>query len=278
MIKKVTLFVFLTATILVYAQNNNQNLNDYKVSISGWVSSETIQDTRQVIQAREGDVILYPAREKLDANGEDINSTASFNMFSIHSRVRLKVSGPEMFGAKTSALIESDFVGTSNDAISLVRLRHAILKLEWEKTTLQAGQYWHPFFVLSSYPQVSGWGGGLPYAILSRNPQVRFTQKLTENISATLTALTDRDFASTGPLGTSSVYMRNSGQPEFDLHVEYKNKGWSTGFVVGRKEIKPRLEDLQGLKMTKTLESYQANVYARKDINNFTAKIQGLYG
>ena len=79
-------------------------------------------------------------------------------------------------------MLETDFVGTSDRVISMARLRHAILKLEWEKTTLMAGQFWHPFFVLSSYPQVSGWGGGLPYAILSRNPQIRLTYKLTTKI------------------------------------------------------------------------------------------------
>ena len=81
---------------------SKQNNSDYKLSISGWISSETIHDTRQVVQAREGDVILYPTRENLDANGEDINATSSFNMFSIHSRFRIKVDGPEIFGAKSS--------------------------------------------------------------------------------------------------------------------------------------------------------------------------------
>ena len=268
----------MAITSIVYSQNTKQKNNDYKLSISGWISSETIHDTRQVVQAREGDVILYPTRENLDANGEDINATSSFNMFSIHSRFRIKVDGPEIFGAKSSALLETDFVGTSNALISMARLRHAILKLEWEKTTLMAGQFWHPFFVLSSYPQVSGWGGGLPYAILSRNPQIRLTYKLTENLTGSVTALTERDFASSGPEGTSPDYMRDAGQPEFNLHLEYKKNGWTTGFLVGYKKILPRKEDLQGLKLTKTLNSFQTNVYARKDIDNFTAKLQGLYG
>ena len=266
-------------TLILSAQTNDiLDKNSYDLSISGFISSETIHDTRQVVQAREGDVILYPKPVNEDLNGQDINSNPSFNMFSIHSRFRIKVDGPEMFGAKSSALLESDFVGNSNEVISMARLRHAILKLEWEKTTLMAGQFWHPFFVLSSYPQVSGWGGGLPYAVLSRNPQIRLKYMLTENLSGSITALTDRDFSSTGPEGTSPNYMRDSGQPEFNLHLEYVKNGWTTGFVAGYKEIRPRIKDLQDFKMTKDLSSFQANVYARKDMGDLTAKVQGLYG
>ena len=72
--------------------------------------------------------------------------------------------------------------------------------------------------------------------------------------------------------------MRDAGQPEFNLHLQYQKNGWTTGFLVGYKKILPRKENLQGLKLTKTLNSFQTNVYARKDIGNFTAKLQGLYG
>ncbi|HPG32910.1 MAG: hypothetical protein H6541_06490 [Lentimicrobiaceae bacterium] len=255
-----------------------QEAKDYSVTLGGFVSSESIFDSRQAVTAREGDVFLFPAPVSNDANGDDLNAIANFNMFSIHSRLQAKVSGPEMLGARSSALLEMDFVGNANPVISMMRLRHAIIKLEWAKTSLLVGQFWHPFFVLNSYPEVSGWGGGAPFAVLSRNPQIRFGFKLSNKLSGHISALTQRDFSSTGPGGASPDYMRNAVVPEVNLNLEYQNDGWKAGFVIGQKTLKPRLKDTEGLKFTKTLSSFQGNVYLRKDAGNFTAKIQGLYG
>jgi hypothetical protein len=267
-----TFLLFLPALLIA------QDENGYDVSLSGFISSETIYDSRQAVTAREGDVLLFTAPVSNDANGQDLNGTASFNMFSIHSRLRTRVSGPEMWGAQSSALVEMDFVGNANPVMSMMRLRHAILKLEWENTSLMAGQYWHPFFVVSTYPEVAGWGGGIPYAILSRNPQIRFGFNLDENLSGSLTALTQRDFASPGPQGTTPDYLRNAALPELNLHMEYNSRGWTLGFVAGYKEIMPRTQDLLGLKMDETLGAMQGNVFLRKDAGNFTAKVQGMYG
>jgi len=266
------LLVFLPGFLI------GQNESKYDVSISGFISSESIFDTRQTVSAREGDVLLFPSPVNEDANGADLNGQSSFNMFAIHSRVRTRVAGPEMLGAQSSALIETDFVGNSNSVMSMMRLRHAILKLEWEKTSIMAGQYWHPMFVASCYPEVAAWGGGIPFAILSRNPQIRFGFELSEKFSGSLIALTQRDFSSPGPAGTSPDYLRNSGLPEYDVHLEYHNSGWKIGMVAGYKEILPRKQDLQGLKLEETLGSWQGNAYIRKDWSNLTAKVQGLYG
>ncbi len=255
-----------------------QEEGDYNVSISGFVSSENIFDTRQTVTAREGDVLLYPAPVVEDLSGNDINGQSSFNMFSIHSRLRTRVSGPQMFGAESSALVEMDFVGTSNAVMSMMRLRHAIIKLNWENSSLMAGQYWHPLFVTGSYPEVSSWGGGLPYAILSRNPQIRFKHHFGQHFFGSITALVQRDFASPGPKGASSEYLRNSSKPELDLHLEYHKNGWKLGTVLGYKELRPRLQNENGQVVDETLGSAFGSLYVRKDWNNFTAKVKAVYG
>ena len=271
----ILLFLLLIPTALLAQEEEEKT---YKVSISGFISSEIIYDTRQPVAAREGDVLLFTAPINRDANGDDINDNPTFNMVNIHSRFRVRVDGPEMFGAQSSALLESDFVGTGNEFISMMRLRHAIIKLDWENTSLLAGQYWHPFFVVSTYPQVAGWGGGIPYAILSRNPQVRFGFNLSDNISGSLTALAHRDFASTGPQGQTPDYLRNGGMPELNLNLEYHTDGFRIGAVGGYKQIMPRTTDLDENKLDETLGSLQGNIYTRLDIGDFTAKVQGLYG
>ncbi|MDZ7776323.1 MAG: hypothetical protein U5L09_12360 [Bacteroidales bacterium] len=249
------------------------------LSLSGFISSETIYDSRQAVTAREGDVLLFTAPVSNDADRQRPERDCRALICSVSTAgYAPRSSGPEMWGAQSSALVEMDFVGNADPVMSMMRLRHAILKLEWENTSLMAGQYWHPFFVVSTYPEVAGWGGGIPYAILSRNPQIRFGFNLDENLSGSLTALTQRDFASPGPQGTTPDYLRNAALPELNLHMEYNNRGWTLGFVAGYKEIMPRTQDLQGLKMDETLGAMQGNVFLRKDAGNFTAKVQGMYG
>lgn len=255
-----------------------QSENTYDIEFSGFFSYESIFDTRQTASAREGEVILFPSPVLEDMSGDDINAQPNFNMFVIHSRFRANVSGPEVFGAESSVLMEVDFVGNTNSLISMTRLRHSIIRLDWENASFLAGQYWHPFFVTSSYPEVSSWGGGAPFAVLSRNPQLRFVYDLTDNLSAGFIVLTQRDFSSPGPLGGSPEYLRNSGIPEMNLHLDYQKEGLNLGAVAGYKVIKPRLADFDGQKLDETLGSWQTTGYIRKDWENVTVKVQGLYG
>lgn len=260
---------------LLAAQDEERS---YSIDFSGFISYESIFDTRQTVAAREGEVLLYPAAVSDDASGDDINAQHNFNMFVLHSRFRANVSGPEVLGAQSGALLEVDFVGNTNSVISMTRLRHSIITLDWERASLLAGQYWHPFFVTSSYPEVSGWGGGLPFAVLSRNPQLRFTYALSDAFSVGITALTQRDFSTDGPLGGSPEYLRNSGMPEMNLQLDYKGGGWNIGAVGGIKTIRPRLTDFDEQKLDETLSSWQSKVYLRKDIADLTLKLSGLYG
>lgn len=267
-----TLLAFLPGLLIA------QDESKYSINLSGFISYESIFDTRQTVSAREGDVLIFSARVSRDLNGEDVNAQPSFNMFAVHSRLKADVTGPDIFGARSTALLEFDFLGNSDPAIGLVRLRHSIIKLDWGKATVFVGQYWHPMFVTSSFPEVSSWGGGAPLAAFSRNPQIRFDYNLSHSFSAGIIALTQRDFSTTGPVGGTPDYLRNSGIPELNLHLGYQDKGWNLGVVSGYKIIKPRLADLEGQKLDETLGSWHTNAYIRKDWPDFTIKVQGLYG
>jgi hypothetical protein len=92
---------------------------------SGFVKAEGMYDTRQVVEAREGYLLLYPKKVVLDKNGEDINAHGSFNQYAMTARLTAKVTGPDVLGAKASVLIEGDFTGASNSENNSFRLRHA---------------------------------------------------------------------------------------------------------------------------------------------------------
>jgi hypothetical protein len=141
----------------------------------------------------------------LDKAGQDINAAANFNILSVQTRLAGKVTGPDALGAKTSGLIEGEFFGTADGDTNGFRLRHAYVKLNWKKSELMIGQFWHAMFITDCYPDVVSFNTGAPFQPFSRTPQVRFTQAFGK-LSLIATALSQRDFASNGPEGVSSVW------------------------------------------------------------------------
>lgn len=249
-----------------------------KVNFSGFVSAEAIFDTRKVVSARDGDVLLYPAAKVLDANGKDVNEDGGFNFASIHSRLRAKTTPYELWGGSLTAYVEVDFVGTSNDKISMVRMRHAMLQYKKGKSALIAGQYWHPMFVTSCFPEVSSWGAAVPVGVLSRNPQIRYTHSFSKQFRASIAALSQVDFKSAGPEGASSDYLRNTSVPEFDAHIEYGNpKKTVVGIVGGTKMLKPRELNADGNKVDESIRTYHALAYASVKTPKMHYKLQGIY-
>jgi hypothetical protein len=277
----VLLFSFL-AVFLAPSASYAQEDEKLSVKISGHIWAESIFDTRQTVTAREGDVLLFPAKEMLDANGEDINAKASFNMLNIHSRARLKITAPPFLNAKVSGLIEGDFVGSANDKIGLFRLRHAMVKLNWAKTELLAGQYWHPMFTVDVFPQVVSWGAAVPYFPLERSAQLRYSYSASANSKFSIAASTQLDFKSTGPNGPSTEYLRNSAVPELNAtYVLGLKSKFLIGANMGYKTLKPQLSYAVGSSIYKSEESigsYHFNLFSKIKINKAAVRLGGIYG
>ena len=155
---------------------------------------------------REGHFLLYPKNELLDPDGKDVNANLQLNMLSIQTRLNLLVTGPDVWKAKSSAYIEGEFFGTTDADINGFRLRHAFIKLQWTKTMLLAGQYWHPMFNTQCYPGTVSFNTGAPFQPFSRNPQIRVKQNFGK-FNLVATAFWQRDFRSTGPDGVSASYL-----------------------------------------------------------------------
>ena len=271
--KKLALPSLFLALILTSAVAQAQNLN-----FSGFVSTESYFDNKEAVAAREADVLLYPQRPRYDNLNNDLTDDRTFHMVSFNSRLKMAATEIEAFGAKSTGVIEIDFLGTGEGYVNMIRMRHAYIKLNWEKSSLLMGQYWHPMFVTSSYPEVLGWGGAAPINVLSRNPQVRFTYQVQPNLSASVTALSHRDFTSNGPNGYSSEYIRNSGVPEFNLQVIYSKAALTSGFTMGTKSIKPSGISPSGNELEETLQSWHTNAFVKLATKKVNAKLVGIYG
>lgn len=255
----------------------------FGIKFSGYVKNDIFFDSRQSENLREGHFLLYPLNTSYDSDSADINAQPSFNMLSIQSRLRGEISAPDALGAKTSGVLEAEFFGTSNADINGFRLRHAFVKLNWKTTELIIGQTWHPMFVSACAPDVVSANTGSPFQPFSRNPQIRVTQKAGP-LKIMAAVLSQRDFASTGPEGISSKYLRNSAIPDMQAQLYYAKSTTDlkneivAGIGGGYKIIKPRLVTDSSYKTNTKLGSLSAIAYFKIKCNNIQWKLEGVYG
>ena len=203
----------------------------------GVVRNYACYDTRESLTSNSEQFYYMPKDVKLDADGNDLNAQPNMMLLSITTRLGLNITGPEFLGAKTSAKIESDFAGfgTSN---SVLRIRQAYAKMDWEHTKLLVGQAWHPMMG-DMMPDVFSLETGAPFTPFSRTPQVRYDY-VNKGVTLTATALYQFQYTSYGPDGASFNYARNAVVPEVYLQAMYKNGGFQIGAGVDMLTIKPR--------------------------------------
>ncbi|KMQ64824.1 hypothetical protein ACM46_11415 [Chryseobacterium angstadtii] len=206
-----------------------------KVSFYGFLRNYIFYDTRQTIGAGENLVPLYPKDRQLDVKGNDINDAPKFHMLSVLSRAGINVKGPKVLGAETAGILEAEFFGSTEAGINELRLRHAYVTFDWEKTQLGIGQYWNPIVILDCLPNVVNYGSGSPTFALNRNPQVRLTQKLDEHFKIIAAVTSQRDFTP-----NTSPY-RDSGMPSTHLQLQYKSPNFIAGIAGQYEVLRPQL-------------------------------------
>jgi len=244
------------------------------IKIGGFVRHEVIYDSYKIVDFREGEVILYPMKERLDEMGNDINEVDQIEMFALQSRVNVKVEGIEALGAKAMGVIEGDFFGNTNSNMNTLRLRHAYFSLNWDKSALLFGQYWHPMFVPECFPQVLSFGAGVPFHPLSRAPQVRLTYNLTDPLSVAGIMLIHSPFRSQGPADA----QRNAGIPDMQFQLKYKTRNFLLGATAGYKVLQPRIVTENNLKTDESIGSYNLQGFLKIKANKLVAKIESMYG
>lgn len=254
---------------------------DWGIKFSGFVKTDIFLDTRQSSASngiREGHFYLYPDNVLYDADMNDLNANPSFHILNIQTRLKGDISGPDAFGAKTSGAIEAEFFGTNESDLNGFRLRHAYMKMDWQKTTLIIGQTWHPMFPAESFPGTISFNTGAPFTPFSRNPQVKVIQKF-NHVSFTLTAYAQRDFTSSGPDGTSNKYIRNSGLPGFNLQVQAVAGDVFTAWAgADYKTLRPELKTPANIETDATIGSFSVFSNMKIKTTPLNISIMGTYG
>jgi hypothetical protein len=201
------------------------------IKLSGYIRNDIFFDSRQTVSDREGHFLLFPSPKVVDQSGYYINAKPSYNILAIQSNLSAGITGPEVLGAKILGLIEGGFFGISNADVNMLRLQHACIKTQWTKTEILFGQYWHPLFVTSCFPGTLSFNTGAPIQPFSRATQLRISHSF-NILKLTGTLLSQRDYASNGPEGVNSKYLRDTGIPEFQFSAELNVKR-KDEFVLG---------------------------------------------
>ena len=248
-----------------------------KADIYGFVRNYFTYDSRSCVQSNEGLFNMLPNDHKYGADGEDLNAIPSVRFLSITTRFGVNVSGPEIWGAKSSAKFESDFCGASSSSAFNLRIRQAYAKLAWEKHDLLVGQAWHPISG-DLMPEVFSLATGAPFNPFNRSPQVRYNYSPVKSLTFTASALYQYQYGSVGPNGgTSNVYSRNALVPELFVGMTAKGEHLTGGWGVNASTIAPRVVN-GDVRVHERLTSYSAMVFGSLKVDYLTVRAKAVYG
>jgi len=275
------------------AEKKADPASTWGIKFSGFLRNDVFYDTRQITSARpanQGELLLYPTNVSLDANGNDVNAAPSLTMSSISTRLTGNITGPDAFGAKTSGIFEGEFFGNANGNENVFRLRHAYAKLDWKSSQLGFGHYWHPVCVTDCFPGTVSFNTGMPFQPFARNPQVRLTQKLGNQLSLILAAVSQIEaFTSPGSstgiaLGAaaaSQTFINDAVIPNLHAQLQYKSKTFLAGAAIDYKSLRPALKGVSGTTTVATNEKVNSTTfeaYAKLTTNAVTLKAEFVAG
>lgn len=248
-----------------------------KAEIYGFIRNYFTYDSRSCVQSNEGLFNMLPNDIKPGVNGEDLNAIPSVRFLSMTTRFGLNVTGPEIWGAKSTAKIESDFCGASSGTAFNLRIRQAYAKLAWEKSDLLVGQAWHPMSG-DLMPEVFSLATGAPFNPFNRSPQVRYNYAPAKGLSFTAAALYQYQYTSVGLDGkTSNTYQRNAMVPELFVGMTAKGKHLTGGWGVNASTIAPRVV-AGNMRVDERLTSYSAMVFGSLKVSDFSVRAKAMYG
>jgi hypothetical protein len=267
------LTIILPLKTLAQVESENKEI----IKLGGYINWSALYDSRQNVIMREGLLLLFPSNIQKDEIGNDVNAKSNLNFLTIQTRLNAKIGGTKIFNADVSGFVEGEFFGTADGDVNGFRLRHAYVDFKWENSSLLVGQMWHPMMVTDAFPQVLSYNTGAPFQPISRNPQIRFTQKI-NSLKLIGVLYTQRDFSSNGPNGYSSSYLKNSALPAMHLQFQYGNGDFLLGAGADYKKLTPRIETMKKYSTDQHINSFGGLAFLKFKHKDFMFIAEGIYG
>lgn len=249
--KRLFSLILILSSLIASAQEIKPK--ETSLEFYGFVRYEAFWDTYKGLNAANEQFFVLPLYAGVDANGKHINQTPTYNFSSMATRFGVRINGPVIFNAKTSANIETDFAGDLGNNPAMFRVRQANAVFTWTKSSLLAGQTWHPFWSGKVFPTVGGLNTGCPFQPFNRSPQLRFDYKPNAKFILSAAMVSEFQYKSYGftridamnpksmTIDKSECFNRNSGIPELIANIETNNGGFTLGAGASLKYIKPTL-------------------------------------
>jgi hypothetical protein len=277
-------FIFFSSLWVFASPTDSVKVEKIKIEFSGFFRADYWYDSRQIVDAVDGLFLLYPKKPELDANGEDIQAAPSINSLAMATRLRTKLTMPNLLNAKSMIMIEGDFTGMST--IVNFRLRHAYAKLQWENSSLLFGLTWHPMFIVDVFPAVASLNTGAPFQSFNRSPQLTYQQKLIEGLTLSLSMVHQSDSRSLGPIPSpndaSSTYLRNGLLPNLNANLQLVEGSFTVGGSIDYKSLRPRLFTTSLITPTlkyvtnERINSYSEMLYMKYQTSKLVVKVKGM--
>jgi len=221
-------------------QTKVESASKYRVRLSGIVLLNLFS-TRGSVD--------YQDIPQIATQGSLLSSDGSFGGSFRQSQIGLDGFGPEIWGAKTSGSVKFDFAGgfpgTPNSGTQgLVRLRTGVVRLEWQNTSLIAGQ--DSLFLSPLAP--SSWASlAVPALAYSGNlwswaPQVRIEHRfpLGETSKLLLQGAVMDNLTGDVPgasyvvnATTTPSFGERSGQPAYAMRIAWTHELWGQPMTFG---------------------------------------------
>ena len=269
----------------------------------GFIRNYFTYDSRESVSGT-GDLFYYLPKDVNMKDGIDVNDQSSFRFLALTSRLGVDVSGYSVGNVHFGAKIEGDFYsGLSNSSnanasvyfpgnskisgTATARLRQAYATVTWKElgekkansVGLKVGQAWHP--MAADHPHLFSLEVGAPFGPFSRTPLVQMDANIGKNWVVSAAAIWQMQYQSTGPVGSSAIYMKYGMTPEVYAAVAYKAKGFQVRLGADLLSIKPRVlgtKEGATVKVSDRKTSLLYYAFAQYSHKNFAVKAKTTFG
>ena len=269
----------------------------------GFIRNYFIFDSRESVSGT-GDLFYYLPKDVNMKDGIDVNDQSSFRFLALTSRLGVDVSGYSVGNVHFGAKIEGDFYsGLSNSSnanasvyfpgnskisgTATARLRQAYATVTWKElgekkansVGLKVGQAWHP--MAADHPHLFSLEVGAPFGPFSRTPLVQMDANIGKNWVVSAAAIWQMQYQSTGPVGSSAIYMKYGMTPEVYAAVAYKTKGFQVRLGADLVSIKPRVlgtKEGATVKVSDRKTSLLYYAFAQYSYKSFAVKAKTVFG
>ena len=252
----------------LFSQEKKFNFEFY-----GWVSPQYFINSHEIVEARDGQLSLYPKPADYDENGKDKNQNTNQNFSAAASRLGARIFLNDILGAKVVGNLETDFTGQSDANMHLLRLRQANVKMSWENVSLTMGHGWSAFCVPEMMPAMQDLNNGAPFHPFSRLNHIRVDYSPLKILNIVASAGWQRDYASIGISGGRDYRQQSFASiPELNLQLQVKTNNLFAGVGAEYKELKPNKN------IDNTLSSFAYTAFLNYKNQDFNLKLQAISG